>query len=195
VPADALAKLDPRRVFGPFVRCVDVLVPQWTTMLEIPDLTFEVTQDVDGDGAQEVIYSEGLFDVRWDATSIADVVLRADASAIAGPSCDIPDVGPCGEPAILFASNYPLQVAGNPSVYHDGSAATRCCPTAPTPMVCPARARGPSRRRPRSPTRSTWSAAPSARARPLPRAPPGRRRQRDVPERRLRPADEGRGRC
>lgn len=131
VPVEALAKLDPGRVFGPFVRCVDVLVPQWTTVVDVPDLTFEVTQDIDGDGAQEVIYREGLFDVRWDASGIADVVLRADASAIAGPSCDIPDVGPCGDPAILFASNYPLQVANNPSVYHDGVSGYALLPNRP----------------------------------------------------------------
>jgi hypothetical protein len=131
VPADALASSTRAACSGRSCAAVDVLVPQWTTIVDIPDLSFEVTQDVDGDGAQEVIYSEGLFDVRWDATSIADVVLRADASAIAGPSCDIPDVGPCGDPAILFASNYPLQVAGHPSVYHDGVSGYALLPNRP----------------------------------------------------------------
>jgi hypothetical protein len=96
------------------------MVPQWSPVLDVPDISFEVTQDVNGDGQQEVIYSEGLFEVRWDASSIADVVLRADAIAVTSTSCDIPDVNTGGDVAILFASNYPLQVAGNPSDYHDG---------------------------------------------------------------------------
>lgn len=131
VPAEQLAKLDPHHGFGPFLRCIDVPVPQWSAVLDVPDLSFEVTQDVNADGVQEVIYSEGLFEVRWDATTIGDVTLRANASALAGPSCDIPDVGPCGDPAILFASNYPLQVGNIPSVYHDGSSGYALLPNRP----------------------------------------------------------------
>lgn len=131
VPAGSLDKLDPRHAHGPFLRPGVVLVPEWVAVLDIPDLTFEVTQDINGDGAQELIYREGLFDVRWDATTIADIVLRADASAIASPSCDIPDTGPCGDPAILFAGNYPLQVPGNASEYHDATTGYALLPNRP----------------------------------------------------------------
>ena len=115
VPAASLEKLDPRRWIGPFIRCREVLIPQWKLVVDVPDLSFEVTQDVNGDGAQEVIYREGLFDVRWDM-KVGDVTLHADATALAGVSCDIPDVGPCGDPGILFAGNYPLQ-----SDYYDAA--------------------------------------------------------------------------
>ncbi len=131
LPHEALAKLDLSRFFGPFIKCRYVLTPQWTTVIDVPDLTFEVTQDVNGDGTQEVIYSEGLFDVRWDAGNLGDVVLHASQIAIASPSCDVPDVGPCGDPAILFASNYPLQVPANPSAYHDASSGYALQPNRP----------------------------------------------------------------
>jgi hypothetical protein len=131
VPLEKIAKLDPRRAFGPFLRCRTVVVAEWSAVLDVPDLAFEVTQDIDGDGQQEVIYSEGLFDVRWDERDIGDIVLRADATAIANPNCDIPDVGPCGEPAILFASNYPLQVPPNASAYHDAATGYARLPNRP----------------------------------------------------------------
>lgn len=120
VPLEMLAKLDPKRAYGPFLRCREIVVPQWSSVLDVPDISFEVTQDVNGDGQPEVIYGDGLFEVRWDANNIADVVLHADAIAVTSASCDIPEVDTSGEVAILFASNYPLQVAGNPSDYHDG---------------------------------------------------------------------------
>jgi hypothetical protein len=120
VPVEMLAKLDPKRVYGPFLRCREIIVPQWSPVLDVPDISFEVTQDVNGDGQQEVIYSEGLFEVRWDANAIADVVLRADSMAVTSTSCDVPDVNTGGDVAILFASNYPLQVGNIASDYHDG---------------------------------------------------------------------------
>jgi hypothetical protein len=131
VPASVLEHLDPRRVYGPFLRCHTLLVPEWTTVLDIPDLTFEVTQDVDGDGSQEVIYHESLFDVRWDETSITDVTLRADPIAVAGPSCNLQDPGPCGDPAILFASNYPLQATSAVSAFHDAASGYALLPNRP----------------------------------------------------------------
>lgn len=131
VPAAMLAKLDPKRFAGPFVRPEYVLVPEWTAVLDIPDLTFEVTQDVNGDGAPEVIYREGLFDVRWNSQGVEGLKLYADPIAITSPSCDLPDPGPCGDPAILFAGNYPLQVPGNPSDYHDGTSGYALLPNRP----------------------------------------------------------------
>lgn len=131
VPAALLRGFEPKRVLGPFLRCHTLAIPEWTTILEIPDLTFEVTQDVDGDGEQEVIYSEGLFDVRWDATVVPDVTLRADPIAIASPGCNLPDPGPCGDPAILFAGNYPLQATTAPSAFHDAASGYALLPNRP----------------------------------------------------------------
>jgi hypothetical protein len=92
-PQHALAGLDPRRFYGPVLRCHTVLLPQWCTVLDVPDLTFEVAQDVDGDGQPEVIYDGGLFDVRWDAGAIGEIVLEVESSASAAPSFDVPAVG------------------------------------------------------------------------------------------------------
>jgi hypothetical protein len=38
-----------------------VLVPEWVPLVDVPDITFRVTQDVDGDGDEETIYSEGYY--------------------------------------------------------------------------------------------------------------------------------------
>jgi hypothetical protein len=141
VPVALLRGLDTKHVYGPFLRCHTLLVPEWITILEIPDLTFEVTQDVDGDGTQEVIYHEGLFDVRWDATTVPDVTLRADPIAIASPGCNLPDPGPCGDPAILFASNYPLQATSAPSAFHDATSGYALLPNRPDEDGSPGGAR------------------------------------------------------
>jgi hypothetical protein len=92
-PMHALAGLDPRRFYGPVLRCRTVLLPQWCTVLDVPDLTFEVAQGVDGDGRPQVIYGDGLFDVRWDAGAIGEIVLEIDPSAIASPHCNASTVG------------------------------------------------------------------------------------------------------
>lgn len=116
----SLARFDHHRFIGPFWRCRDVFVPEWTLIFDIPDVTFRVTQDVDGDGTEETIYSEGYFDVRWDAGAIPDVRLEASEIAIAGVSCDQPHV-PCGdEPAIVLAGLSPLHNPAAPTdPYHD----------------------------------------------------------------------------
>jgi hypothetical protein len=120
VKPELLKHLNTEKFYGPFLRCRTVIVPEWTAVLDIPDITFEVLQDVNGDGTQEVIYHEGLFDVRWDAASIPDVKLHASAIAVTSPLCDGPPGGiPAGPPGILFAGNYPLKQSGQPSTYQD----------------------------------------------------------------------------
>lgn len=101
-PSNALAELDPRRFYGPVLRCRTVLLPQWCTVLDVPDLTFEVAQGVDGDGQPRVIYRDGLFDVRWDAGAIGEIVLEIDPSA----SCNAPAVGRRVDPEIQLAGGY-----------------------------------------------------------------------------------------
>lgn len=88
---------------GPFRRCVDITFGVWTPVFDVPDITFKVTQDVDGDGTEEVIYSEGFFDVRWDEGPMADVIIEAFANAVSSPICEGPQIGECPKPAIVTA--------------------------------------------------------------------------------------------
>ncbi len=98
-----LAKLDLRRYIGPFFRCYDVIVPVWTPLLDIPDITFRVHQDTDGDGNEEVIYGESHFDVRWNSGPLPDQVIEAWPNALAGNPCGPINI-PCGNtPAIVMA--------------------------------------------------------------------------------------------
>ena len=76
-----LAELSPIKAIGPFLRCRDVYVAEWEYFFDVPDITFRVTQDVDGDGDEELIYSEGFFDVRWNAGPIPNVTLQASPIA------------------------------------------------------------------------------------------------------------------
>lgn len=126
-----LEKLDFRRFIGPFRRCFNVFVPEWMPILDVPDITFRVTQDVDGDGDEETIYSEGFFDVRWNAGPIPDVTLEASQIAVAGVTCNTPEV-PCEDiPAILFAGLMPL--INPPGQYHDAVTGYARRPNRPHP--------------------------------------------------------------
>lgn len=108
------------RYLGPFFRCTDVYVPTITRIEDVPDITFRVTQDIDGDGDEEVIYSEGYFDVRWDAGSIPPVTLYASQIAAHAITCRgrVP-LGPCGEPAIDRLGYMPLPNPATGDPYHD----------------------------------------------------------------------------
>lgn len=110
-----LEKLDFRAFVGPFLRCWDIFLPVWQFVLDVPDITFRVTQDYDNDGVEEVIYSEGFFDVRWDSGSIPDVTLEASALAVATQHCGPVVEIPCGNvPSIETAGYLDLEPA-----YHD----------------------------------------------------------------------------
>ena len=100
-------RFDPHHYIGPFLRCFDVVLPEWQKIMDVPDITFKVTQDVDSDGVEEVIYSESFFDVRWDEANIPDVKLEADQIALAGITCEKVEV-PCAEPSIFLAGKTPL---------------------------------------------------------------------------------------
>ena len=96
------------RLIGPFLRCRDVYVAEWEYLVDVPDITFRVTQDVDGDGTEEVIYSEGIFDVRWNDSSIGPVLLEASPIARSVVHCDGDDELPCTDiPAILEVGRMP----------------------------------------------------------------------------------------
>ena len=110
-----LRQLDLRRFHGPFRRCFDVFVPEWVPIFDVPDVTFRVTQDTDGDGDEETIYSEGFFQVRWNSGPIGPLTLQAGPNARAGLTCD-GDRVPCADvPAIVLAGRMP--VTNVPTIY------------------------------------------------------------------------------
>ncbi len=100
-----LRHFDHRRFVGPFLRCRDIFVPVWTSILDVPDITFRVTQDYDLDGVEEVIYSEGFFDVRWNASSNLNVTLEASGNALSVEHCR-PVAVPCGNTASIESAGY-----------------------------------------------------------------------------------------
>jgi hypothetical protein len=115
-----LGALDFRNFIGPFRRCYDYIVAEWTPLLDVPDITFRVTQDVDSDGDQEVIYSEGYFDVRWNSGPIPALTLEVSPIAVAGVVCDNPEVPCVDTPAIDFAGLMPVVNPPGPAdPYHD----------------------------------------------------------------------------
>jgi hypothetical protein len=101
--AKEIAAFDPHKYIGPFMRCYDVLMPEWHLFRDVPDITFRVTQDVNGDGKEENIYSENFFDVRWDADPLPDVTLTANQLARESLACGKPEIVCGNKPAILFA--------------------------------------------------------------------------------------------
>jgi hypothetical protein len=128
-----LEALDLGRYIGPFRRCFDVFLPEWHLVVDVPDITFKVTQDTNGDGVEETIYSEGYFDVRWNAGPIPNVKLVASAIAKESHLCGTPDIA-CGNvPAILFAGLMPLTDAN----YFDSGVGYAKRPNRPIPPVGP----------------------------------------------------------
>ncbi|MGH2789028.1 MAG: hypothetical protein ACRDJV_14160 [Actinomycetota bacterium] len=109
ISAELARRLDFDRFIGPFPRCHHIAIPEWVPILDIPDITFRVTQDVDGDGDEEDIYTEGFFDIRWDAGTIPPVTLFASSIARTGQVCGVPpNLEPCDEPGIYMLGTMPL---------------------------------------------------------------------------------------
>jgi hypothetical protein len=126
--AKEISGFNPQHFIGPFIRCFNYIVPEWQIILDVPDITFRVKQDINGDGNEETIYSEGFFDIRWNADPIPDVTLVASSNAKETHTCQIPAV-PCGTvPAILFAGFMPLTI---PS-YFDAANGWALRPNRPT---------------------------------------------------------------
>ncbi len=129
VDVKRLADVDLRYPIGPFKRCITYYVPEWSLVVDVPDITFRVTQDVDGDGTEEVIYSEGYFDVRWNAGPIPPVTLVASGLARESRVCDAPPVA-CGNvPDIQFAGMMPLKLP-----YHSNTSGYARRPNRPRPV-------------------------------------------------------------
>lgn len=119
VNPQAFDGFSPQRWIGPMRRCVDITVPEWTPIVDVPDITFRVMQDVNGDGVEEQIYGETYFDVRWNAGNLGEIVLEASAIARTGPDCDTPPtLIPCGnQPALVMAGRMPL--TGAPTIFNN----------------------------------------------------------------------------
>jgi hypothetical protein len=111
----------PQRWIGPMRRCVEVHTAEWTPIIDVPDITFRVLQDVNGDGVEEQIYGESHFDVRWNTGTLGEIVLEASAIARTGPACDAPPpLVPCGnQPALVLAGRMPI--TGAPAVFNSGT--------------------------------------------------------------------------
>ena len=109
--SDRKRELDLNRYLGPFLRwkCEWAIDEELVPILEVPDITFWATQDADGDGDQETIYSDGYFRVGWKSGPLADVTLHASPIARINSTCQVPPVGDCEEPAILFAGLMPAR--------------------------------------------------------------------------------------
>jgi hypothetical protein len=106
VDASVFKNVDLARYYGPFFRCFDIIVPEWVPIFEVPDITFRVTQSVNG--TVQTIYSTGLFDVSWDANGDSNVTLVASPIAISNPICVTPVV-PCGNvPSLEYVGLMPL---------------------------------------------------------------------------------------
>jgi len=114
--------LDLNRYVGPFLswNCHLQLEEEIIPILEVPDISFEVTQDVDGDGDQEIIYSDGYFDVGWSSGTINDITLHTSQIAVATLNCGPMNPIDCAQDGsglgIVSASLMPLSgpVMGTP---------------------------------------------------------------------------------
>lgn len=120
------------RFMGPFFRCVDVWLPEWTQVSDVPDITFEVTQDVDNDGDEEPIYTEGFFDVRWDSSNLNDpVILYASSIAQTSTVCKAPPIQ-CTDVGILMAGLMPV-TGTDGGLYHNKTTGYALRPNKPRP--------------------------------------------------------------
>jgi hypothetical protein len=130
--ASVLKDVDLTRFYGPFIRCFDIIVPEWVPIFEVPDITFRVTQNING--VQQTIYSTGLFDVSWDANGDSNVTLVASPIAISSTTCQTPNV-PCGNvPSLEYVGLMPLVNPPLPAPpYIDATAGFATRPNAPHP--------------------------------------------------------------
>jgi hypothetical protein len=112
-PADALRSLSSRLSlrqaegeldlsagYGPFLRCIDVDVPIWVPFFSVPEISFQVTQEIGG--TEQVIY-DGAFETSWDAYPLpVNVELDVAQFAIASPFPGCPGDIACEDaPAIV----------------------------------------------------------------------------------------------
>ena len=97
---------------GPFLRwdCIWFLERELVPVLEVPDITFRVEQDVYATGTLETIYQGGYFQIGWEDGPVNDVTLYAGPNARVVHSCLAPPVQGCdqAEAEIQFAGLMPV---------------------------------------------------------------------------------------
>ena len=134
IEASELQNLNLGRYCGPFLRCYDIVVPEWVPIFEVPDISFRVTQNVNGTGTPVVIYSGGLFDIPWGTGNISNVTLVASQIAISTTNCNTPNVA-CGNvPSLEYVGLMPLVNPPLPAApYVDAAAGFATRPNPPHP--------------------------------------------------------------
>lgn len=105
---DPNIRFNQNRYIGPLPFPRTELLPEFVPIIDVPDVILEACQDVDGDGDEEIIYSENYFDVRWNTGSIPNVKLYARSNARTNPLCNPPLNIPCGTPAIAIVGRMPI---------------------------------------------------------------------------------------
>ena len=133
VSVERVVDLSAAKAVGPFLRCSDVTVEEWKDITDVPDITFRVTQDVDGDGDEETIYSESLGDVRWNSNPLPPVTLHAESFARSTAVCESPVVPCTNRPKIANAGMMRLA-----DPYHDNATGYARRVNRPHPKVPPA---------------------------------------------------------
>ncbi len=124
-----LRQVDFSRFVGPFIGCRDIWHVEWVPFLDIPDITFRVTQDIDGDGVEELIYNESFFDVRWNADPSLFVTLIANANALSVPVCEPIEELPCRDFPDISTAGYMTLLAS----HHDNTSGYGCRVNRPVP--------------------------------------------------------------
>ena len=121
VDVKVLERFDPRQYIGPFFRCFDVWLPEWSLILDVPDITFRVTQDVNNDSTQDDL-RRGASSMCVGRRPLPNTTLYAWGNALVSHTCSVPEV-PCGnQPAILYAGLMPLTNPPGPvDPYHDAA--------------------------------------------------------------------------
>jgi hypothetical protein len=96
----AEGELDLSAGYGPFLRCIDIEVPIWVPFFSVPDIKFEVVQEIGGTG--QVIY-DGAFEANWDTWPLPlNVELDVAQFAVASPFPGCPTGIACEDvPAIV----------------------------------------------------------------------------------------------
>jgi hypothetical protein len=101
---------DINRYIGPFPRwnCEWFLERELVPVLEAPDITFWVEQDIYATGTLQTIYRDGYFQIGWESGPLDDVTLHAAPNARVVTSCLVPPVQGCDQGEIQFAGLMPV---------------------------------------------------------------------------------------
>jgi hypothetical protein len=85
LPLELVKDLGFDRSIGPLWRTSDLVLKLWTLLMNVPDITFRVTRSSGDDSAEELLYSDGFFDVPWSCGPIPQLTLAAPVAAFPVP--------------------------------------------------------------------------------------------------------------